>query len=244
MDSATVVISAPRANFRSPVRLDRDEDGFVATTAVRREWLAGVASVEALVLDGPPKMHVIGQADPWTMVIDPVDAPRPPGAPPIEIRWVDFTAPEAKHLNATYGSYALVDFREPKPVLFLNRGIRGLQEILEGSGHKEKRRLRELLGSSIAKYTTEALFREACAQAEGLMDDDGGVNLPSDRVLADILRAVAGEVPSVETVDELLTSLQSEVERRKLWSEIDHAIDRLSGNAGVVAGVLGEVWSV
>jgi hypothetical protein len=122
----------------------------------------------------------------------------------------------------------------PKPILYLNRSITGLEAILGASRPRdEKRRLRNLLGAQIAHYAAATLFDEAIRQCD-ITDDV--VTKPDDPILAQMLDAVVAEIDALEDVDELVRELLSDgATRHEVRAQVDDALSDLTHLSAHVA---------
>ena len=130
-------------------------------------------------------------------------------------------------------------------MLLLNDDIKGFNALLNAErAQLERRRLRDTLGTTIARYALGAMFREA--RAGITVEDDGETSPPDSESLRQVCEAVAGEMKSVSDVDELYSKLGNEptlpaLDRATLWVEIDNAIDRLTHHSETIASVVEEV---
>lgn len=241
---AYALVSSTRSNTRIPVPLDRIDSGhfFNASVELRREELAGAVEVVGQVLREDGSARLIGQSDPWVLVVDTSAAPPLPGAPPFRVAWKSFASDDAPTtLQRARTSYAVMDLTGPEPVLYLNEDVRGLQAVLESTHAKlEKRRARDTLSSGIARYAVAALLREALAKT--FLDDDD-VQLPQEPLLRQICDVIASEVDSVTDTDELCRVAKSDgPDRAASWIEIDNALDRLTNHSEYVARNMEEVY--
>lgn len=240
--SAYVLLSSSRTNTRMPISLTGSaSSGFVGESTVSRGFLAGVVDATGQILSSGRVTNVVGESDPWTIVIDPGDAPQRPGAPPFETILCSFSATDAPtQLQVASDSYALMDVSGPKPILYLNRDVAGLEHILYAQRPKlEKRRLRDLFAAQIAQYSLSVLFRDALAQSEV---DGEDVTLPDDGLLRQVCDAIAGAVASVEDAEDLVKRLQGASSDRSLvWMEVDNAMSRLTNLSEAVARSTEEV---
>jgi hypothetical protein len=240
--TAYVLVSSVRTNTRIPAPLQKDgETAFVGSVLLDRATLAGAVTLQGQVLSSDGYVRVVGESEPWTVVADPSDAPPRPGAPPFDMVWCYFSSDEAPaSVRSAADSYAVMDLSGPSPVLYLNDDIKAFRPILESTGAKlEKKRIRDVLGSSIARYALATLFREAMAQTTVEGDD---FELPDDSLLQQVIRAVVDEAKSVSSPEELYAGLHDSGQRLALWIEVDNALDRLSDHAETVADALQKVW--
>ena len=247
--SPYVMVSAARSNLRLPVLLEQDGDTFVGDCHLMRSSLAGITELQAYVAsvggsavgDEPTPTRIIGESEPWTVVVDPGESPPAPGAPPFETERRHFSDPGSPpQLRAAATSYALMDMSGPDPVLYLNQDIIGLEHILDAKSPKlEKRRLRDLLGAQIAHHVLSTLFREALDRT--VVEDDL-VTIPEDRLMKQVCEAVSEAVPSVEGSEDMMRRLlDSSTDRARVWMEVENALTVLTGVGDAVARSVKEV---
>ena len=244
---AYVLVASARTNTRLPVRLTADGPGaFVGGVELPRDLVAGSVQIEGQVVSPGDPVRLVGTSEPWTLVVDASEAPPLPGAPAIDTAWLKFSSDDAPPVaRAAQDSYAVMDMTGVKPTLLLNEEINGFRALLSASkAQLERRRLRDTLGTSIARYALGALFREAKARIT--IEDGDEVSPPEDHLLQQVCEAVAGEVKSVSGVDDLYRQLATEatltsLDRGRLWVEIDNAIDRLTHHSETVASIVEEV---
>jgi hypothetical protein len=238
--TAYVLISSARSNTRVPVPLHPDRSDFVGTAKLARSTLAGTVDVTGHIVGRGDTVRAIGTSEPWSIIVDPGEAPLKPGAPPFQTIPVSFSSDQTPaQVRAASNSYAAMDLSGPKPILYLNKDVVGLISSLYAERPKlEKRRVRDFLGSHIAHYALSSLFREALAQTEY----DEEVTLPSDPLLSQVIHAVAGAVQSVEDAEEMVVRINgAPSDRAPLWIEIDDALASLTNLGEVVAANLQEV---
>jgi len=224
--------------------------GFNGVVKVPRTALSGKATLTAEIVGmfhGRPR--VVGSSVPWGLVVDRSAAPDRPGVPPLRTVWIDFADAGApiearRHVEG----HAYVDVTATPPVLYLNKGIDGLQLlILSSSAKLERRRHRDMLGATIARYVANALFRAAVEQINA--DEFGGApEGPTGRVLKDICEAVAAELPDTETVDDLYRALADlpigTAASASFWANVDLALDRMTSLSSTVARICEEAKRV
>jgi hypothetical protein len=179
-------------------------------------------------------------------VIDASSAPTPPGAPPFETVWDDFSSAQAPQIaRDSKDSYAVMDLTGLKPVLRLNDGIKGFKALLSSTrAQKERRRLRDAIGTGIAKYAVSALLREASAQVD--VAEDGTATPPDDRLLRQVLDAVAGQMRSVAAPEDFYSLVArphelTAADRARFWADVDTALDKLTDHAESVTNAVEEV---
>ena len=123
--------------------------------SIPRSAVAGKANL-TIELTGEhlDRRRVVGSSLPWAIILDQAEAPERQGAPPLKTAWVDFNSGEAPAEARRYGTaHAYVDVASTPPVLYLNKGIEGLQQLILSENAKlERRRQRDMLGAQIARY--------------------------------------------------------------------------------------------
>lgn len=250
--SAYALVSCRTTQLRRAYPLTADQDGTHHSGVVRlpRTVLTGKADLVVEVIgehDG--RKRTAGSSLPWSIVVDPGEAPPRPGIPPLQTVWVDFSAgdaplPARRHTHA----HAYVDVTASPPILYLNESIDGLQLLLLAETAKlERRRQRDMLGASIARYVANALFRAAVDQV--IPGEDGvAAQGPDSRALRDVCEAVAAELPDTETVDDLynlVATLPDDPARSAaFWSDVDLALDRMTSVSMTIAQICDEVRRV
>ncbi|MGV9827849.1 hypothetical protein [Gordonia sp. NPDC003429] len=243
------LVACRGTNTRIPFRLVSDSSDiktrFTGNIALARDVLDGTATLSVeIVAEIGGRTRVIGRAIPWTIVVRKFDAPRKSGQPPISQVWVDFDCAEAPAVaRKNPRANAALDVALDTPVLYLNSGIPGLQAILMAEKPKmERRRLRDLLGSEIARYVASTLFRVAAAQV--VAEDDEEPVGPTDPLLKATCESVAGAIPRFTSVDDLYTALARSTNRADfadLWADIDAAIDTLTDASAATSTATSEV---
>jgi hypothetical protein len=251
---AHVLLSCPATQVRRsyPLALDDTESDlkFKGTLRIPRNAVAGKALLTAEVVgshDG--RVRIVGSTVPWGLIVDKSEAPDRPGVPPLKTVWIDFAdsaSPNEARRNSD--AHAYVDVAASPPVLYLNKGIDGLQLlILSNNAKLERRRHRDMLGAAIARYVANALFRAAVEQ---VTSDDPGERPegPADRVLRDMCEAVAAELTSTETVDDLYEALaelrEGTAASASFWADVDLALNRMTGLSSTIARICDEVKHV
>ena len=248
---AYALLTCSGTNIRVPFRLspvEGNDQQHSAKVTLSRELLRDSATLAAEVtaqVDG--RTRVVGRAVPWTLVLREFDPPQTLGEPPISQVWTDFGAAEAPTVaRKNPRAYAALDTAPDKPVLYLNSGIQGLQMVLTAENAKlERRRLRDILGAQIARYTVSTLFR--LAAAEVVADGDDEPIGPSDPLLRNVCEKVAAAIPQFTSVDELYSALvrsTSRIDYSNLWADIDAAIDELTEASSSVSLATSEVQYV
>lgn len=241
-----VVVSSPRTNVRTPVPLLPDGlQAVYGEVPLDSHDLAGTVALTVTIvatIDG--RRRTIADAEDWVVVVDDSTAPTPPGAPPFPHVWVDFACADAPDIaRRNHGAHAIMDL-SAAPQLLLNAGIEGLQDVLHAEKPKlERRRIRDLLGTTIACDAVTSLFRAAVAEVVDLSED--GPVPPSDSLSRQTCEAVAGAMPTVSSVDELyeriVATKDSARDRATLWAEAEVALAALTDVHDTVVRVAGEV---
>jgi hypothetical protein len=250
---AVVVVSCTRTNVRIPFVLDaagiEDDGRFEGRVVLERSVLAGAAELTvdiAATIEG--RRRLVGMTEPWSVIADADSAPTPPGKPPFETAWLDFADPKAPDIARHQSdAYSVMNLLGPKPTLLLNEGIDGLKALLlAATARNERRRLRGIIGTAVARQAVAMIFRAAAAEVVAVDDDASEPQVPSDPLYRQACEAVAGAMTTTASVDELYDSLLDAergpaVDRARLWAEIDAAVDRLTGHSSAVASVVTEV---
>jgi len=241
-----VMVSSTTTNTRMPFPLSGEPaDGHLA---IPRSTVSGSFTVQAVTgALVSSRRRVVGSSAPWTVVLDGRQAPVPPGALPFDFSWVDFASDEAPEIaRKNPSSHAVMDLTNVLPRLLLNSGIEGLQPLLTSDyAQLERRRLRDILGSSIARYVAATVFR--IASDEVTADDGSSARLPSTAMYRETCEAVAAHIPDISTVqdlyDQIVDAQGDEFKRIELWTRIDLAIDALCGSSDVLTIAAKEVWN-
>ncbi|MGW6278750.1 hypothetical protein [Kribbella sp. NPDC055071] len=248
--AAHILVSCSGTSLRLPAPLDpKGPTLFNGNIVIPRALVVGIVDIRLEVVDVDESSHLVGESEPWILVVDSSQKPPAPGVPPFRTIWINFndrSAPAIAREAAT--SHALMDLTTPEPILLLNAGVEGLQNLLNSKSPKlERRRHRDSIAAGIARYATTALFRAAAGEVSAI--DDEAPTPPSDRLGRQLCEAVAAEMLRVSSVDELYDGLAREaqmtaVDRAYLWADIDSAIDRLTNHSRVIAGICKEVLHV
>jgi hypothetical protein len=250
---AHVLLTCAATHLRRSYLLEIDGEEahprFKGRLTIPRSVVAGKATLTAeLIGTYEGRQRSVGSSVPWALVVDVSDAPQMAGIPPLQTVWVDFGGAEAPLEARRWASApAYLDLSATTPVLYLNKGIDGLQLlILSNNAKLERRRHRDMLGAVIARYAANALFRAAAEQVTA--DGYGGrPEVPGSRVLRDMCEAVAAQLPDAETVDDLYDMLADLSEGRlngaRFWANVDLAIDKLT-SAPTIAQICEEAKRV
>jgi hypothetical protein len=241
-----VLASSAATNTRMPFPLAPAEDGTLAgRLAVPRSAVSGSLTVTAEAgaqITG--RMRVIGTSEPWTFVLERGEAPVAPGAPPFEMAWVDFgasDAPAAARESPT--SLAVMDLTAG-PRLLLNTGVAGLQALLDNNYAKlERRRLRDILSTTIVRQAISTLIRAAAAEVTDY--DDGPPQPPTTALYRQLCQAVADQTSGIAGVEELYEQMvagrDDTTGNADLWRRIDAAVDTLTGSTDALTTAAKEV---
>lgn len=249
---AHALISCTPTQLRRPAPLEIIAGGLKIQGVLNlpRSAVAGKAHLTVeLTGEYNGRRRVVGSSLPWSVVLDRVEAPQRRGTPPLKTVWVDFSAHDAPTEARRYGTgHAYVDVGLEPPVLYLNKGIDGLQQLLLSENAKrERRRQRDMIGAQIARYIANALFRTAAEQITS--DEFGGpAEGPTGYIFRSVCEAVATQLTFTESVDDLyeavLKARDGVIDSVKLWTEIDLALDRMTSISSVVAQICAEVKHV
>jgi hypothetical protein len=239
-----------RRSYPLHTEMSESPTSFIGRIELPRTALSGKATLTAEVIgmyDG--RARVVGSSVPWGLVVDKSEAPVKPGVPPLKTVWIDFADTDApiearRHVEG----HAFVDVGSNPPVLYLNKGVDGLQLlILSNSVKLERRRHRDMLGASIARYVANALFRAAVEQISA-DDPEAPPEGPTTRVLRDICEAVASELPDTETVEDLYRAVvdlpPGTAQSASFWANVDLALDRLTSLSSTIARICEEAKRV
>jgi hypothetical protein len=245
---AHLLVSAPRTQTRVPVPLDSTEDGWSGVVTLHRDVLGGAVSVHAQIVGlVNDRRRLVGSSESWVLVVDSSEAPTPPGVPPFNIAWIDFSSEEAPQIaRSSPEAHAVMDIAS-EPVLLLNSNLDGFQSLLHADHAKaERRRLRDLLGSGVARYAVATLFRAAASEIVAAVVDDEDPEPPAERLRRQVCEAIAEAMTGLTSAEELYRRLVdaergSMTDRAMFWTEIDLAIDKLTGVSNTVAEVCKEV---
>jgi hypothetical protein len=251
---AHVLASCPATQLRRPYPLELIEDngscGFHGSIELPRTAVAAKATLTVeIAAEHNGRRRVVGTAVPWTLIVDKADAPEKPGVPPLKTIWVNFRdgeAPAEARRNA--GAHAYVDVRSSPPILYLNKGIDGLQSLILADRPKlERRRHRDLISAFIARYVASSLFRAAAEQVA--VDEFGGpAEGPTVRVFRDVCEAVAAELPDTDTVQDLYEVIahlpDGPPDSSVFWADVDLALDRMTAVSSTVATISEQVKHV
>lgn len=244
---AFALVTCAKSQTRLPFKLEPEcTSSFVGQIDFAETDMAGLVTISVeITAVAAGRLRSVGRSTSWTVVLDPSDAPAPPGAPPFSTSWIDFAADDSPELTrAAPKAHAVMDL-SGKPTLLLNKGLDGFQALVQADTAKlERRRLRDLLGSNIARYSLATIFREAAVE---VMSGDNGEPMTLENPLQrQVFESVGAAIPSLSGVAELYSTLatQSELtprERAQLWVQIDLAIDSLTDVSVTWATVCEEV---
>ena len=250
--SAHVLIACPATQLRRafPMTPMSDGNGFEARISVPRTALTQKATISVeVVAQFGDRFRLVGTAVDWTLTVEVGEAPRPGGALPLRSTWVDFAgsdAPPEARRNPT--GYCYIDITKSPPLLYLNSGIDGLQSLIMADNAKtERRRHRDLLGATVARQVANTLFRAAFDEVTPGEFGASAVG-PTNGLLSNICEAVATELPDTESADQLyekIATLSSNpTAAAAFWTDVDLAIDRMTGLADTIVRICAEVKHV
>lgn len=242
-------VSCTGTSLRETVLLAPTDRGLEATVELVRDDIVGLVDLQAEVVtrfeDG---WRNVGTSQSWVVVTQLFDAPVKQGAPPFPMVWVNFTDTSAPEVARRSPSALGVMDLSTAPTLLLNRGIDGLEALLTADkAQLERRRMRDVVSSYIARDALAALFRAAAGEVIALSDSEP--NPPQSHIYRQVCQSVADEMRQVSSVEQLYEQLidveqHGGGQRAILWSDVDGAIDRLSGVAEATTRATAEVRSV
>lgn len=226
------------------------DPSFKGALIIPRSAVSGKATIIVEVVgEDNGRQRVVGSSVPWAIVVDKAEAPDRPGIPPLKTIWVDFAGSDAPaEARRNVAAHAYVDVASAPPILYLNKGIDGLQSLILADKPKlERKRHRDLLSAYIARYVANSLFRAAAEQVT--TDEFGGEpEGPTSRVFRDVCEAVAAELPDTETVEDLyevITRLpDGPPDSAMFWADVDLALDRMTAVSSTVAQITEQVKRV
>ena len=241
---AMATLSIPRTNTRIVTELSAIDGGYRGNLAVTVNELRGVAELNVQILNRDGR-RVIGDALTWKVIGHPGDAPPTPGAPPFEWKWEDFQSSPVEAVsqarNTSDGAFSVVDvMHSPKPIVYLDKSVPGLQAIIESKApREEKRRLQNIIGTGVARDIIRAVLRSALDEC--IVEDDVPVEPPDDPVRLQVLAAIADtlDVDVAEFCEELLVATPEE--RAIATRRAELAIDSLVGHGVASASAVEEV---
>lgn len=241
---AVAIVSIPRTNTRIAQPLSWSDGRFGGDLVIAAHEMRGVAELQVQIVDADSG-KAVGYTESWKVVGEPGDAPPTPGAPPFEWKWVDFQASSIEVVSQTRNTsketFSVVDARhQPKPIVYLDESIPGLQAIIESKSPKEeKRRLQNIIATDIASSILRAVARAALDDC--LINDDEVTEVTEDPVRLQVLTAIAQELD--EDILDLCSDLvvaTPEV-RAPANRRVELAIDALVGHGALTAAAVGEL---
>jgi hypothetical protein len=242
-----VACSATHLRRSFPMTPLLDGNGFQARISLPRTGVTQKATISVeIVAQFGDRRRVVGAAVDWTLAVEVGEAPRPAGAPPLRSTWIDFAgddAPPEARRNPT--GYCYADIVKSPPLLYLNSGIDGFQSLIMADNAKtERRRHRDLLGATVPRQVANTLFRAA---VEEVTPGEYGAPAagPTSGLLRNICEAVASELPDTEAVDDLyerISNLSGNPSGAAIfWTDVDLALDRMTGLSEAIVRICGEV---
>ncbi|MCV7281682.1 hypothetical protein H7J88_18790 [Mycolicibacterium flavescens] len=250
--TAHVLLACATTQLRRAYPMVEHPDGsrFDAQISIPRSALTQKASLSVeLVATHGERQRIIGTGVEWTLVVDPGEAPRPAGAPPISSAWLDFKSDDAPpEARRSPMSYCYLDINEAPPLLYLNSGIDGFETLIKAENAKlERRRHRDLMGAMIARQVTNSLLRAA---VEEITPGEHGAPAtgPATRILQNTCEALARELPDTNTAEDLyekVAALDGNLTATaQFWAEADLVLDRMTGLSDTVMNVCKDVKHV
>lgn len=246
---AYALLSCPATQLRRsyPLNLLADGATIQGSVIVARTAIAGKATLTVEVVGNHnDRQRAVGSSLPWSIVVDKAAAPERHGVPPLKTAWIDFAdAASPAEARRHMAAHAYVDVIARPPVLYLNKGIDGLQQLILSENAKlERRRQRDMLGAQIARYVVNTLFRTAVEQIAA--DEFGGPpEGPSDHILRSVCEAVAARLAFTENVEDLYDAVlrvrEGTLDGPPFWADIDLVLDQLTSLSSVISQICTEV---
>lgn len=239
---AHAVVECVPTNVRIPFPLDIETG--VGEIVLDRDEISKRFSIEVeAVAQVRGRWRNIGAGPDWIAVIDHEAAPVPPGTPPFETVWIDFRDSAAPLVARGMPEATAYMDLQGDPRLLLNTAVDGFQHLLHADTAKlERRRLRDLLGTDVARYALTCLLRAASGE---VVSEDGVVQPPERRVYRQVCEAVAEHMPGIGSVDELyermIAARDSADVTQEIWGGADLAIAALSGRDRALSTACSEV---
>lgn len=246
--TAHVLVACKTTQLRRAYRMTpkSNGDGFDARISIPRSAVTQKASLTVeLVATYGERQRVVGSGVEWTLVVDPGEAPRPAGKPPLRNTWVDFSSDEApSEARRNPIGHCYLDINETPPLLYLNSGIDGFETLIKAeNAQKERRRHRDLLGTMIARQVAGALLRAAIDEVTP-GEYGAPASGPTSRILQDTCEALAEELPDTASVGELYEKVGAlagnPAEAASFWAEADFALDRMTNLSETIVNVCKE----
>jgi len=236
-----LLVTAAATLFRQAFRLTADgSGGFVGDIIIHKDQLNGIALLSAdITADFSGRIRTIGQSEPWRFTVDGGARPFAPGMPPIEMQWVDFSDPKAPFAARTNPMVPAVVEMGSIPMVYLNKGLPGLEQLLYANTAKMERRLfRELVSAEIARLVTSALLQDALTDSAdaSLSDYDDIWEPPTSLAASNTLAAIA-EAMALEPQQLAQKWVMADTPnlRSELFSAIEAAIMTVSGLSESIA---------
>lgn len=250
--TAHVLLACPTTQLRRAYPMVAHPDGsrFDAQISIPRSAVTQKASllVELVATHGE-RQRIVGAGVEWTLIVDPGEAPRPAGAPPISSAWLDFTSDDAPpEARRSPTGYCYLDINEAPPLLYLNSGIDGFETLIKAENAKlERRRHRDLMGAMIARQVTNSLLRAAIDE---ITPGEYGAPAtgPTTRILQSTCDALARELPDTNSVEDLYEKVAAldgnPAATAQFWAEADLVLDRMTGLSDTIMNVCKDVKHV
>ncbi len=249
---AHVLVACPSTQLRRVYQMlpNSGGDGFDAQISIPRSAVTQKASLTVeLVATHGERQRLVGAGVEWTLIVDPGEAPRPAGTPPIRNAWVDFSSDDAPpDARCSPTGYCYLDINESPPLLYLNSGIDGFETLIKAENAKtERRRHRDLLGAMIARQVTNSLLRAAIDE---ISPGEYGAPAtgPTTRILQNTCEALARELSDTNFVEELYEKVGAlsgnPAATAQFWAEADLVLDRMTGVSDTITNVCKDVKHV
>ena len=250
--TAHVLLACPTTQLRRayPMVAHADCSRFDANISIPRSAVTQKASLSVeLVATHGERQRIVGAGVEWTLIVDPGEAPRPVGAPPISSAWLDFTSDDAPpEARRSPMSYCYLDINEAPPLLYLNSGIDGFETLIKAENAKlERRRHRDLMGAMIARQVTYSLLRAAIDEITP-GEYGAAASGPTTRLLQNACEALAGDLPDTNAVEDLYEKIAAldgnPAATAQFWAEADLVLDRMTGLSETIMNVCKDVKHV
>jgi len=205
-----VIAFERRTNTRDVVVLkERDGDswgGEITVFADRHLGRVQIGGQITATVGGVPGRIIGGVDAPWTVDLQ---ATTPTRENSIKVTWADFSDEANPHLHDYRQDPWYVETTGQEPLIYLNRRVEGLEEILKHARAPE-REVREAIASEIAKDTWVTLFNDALFAAE--IDEDERAEWPGgwrEGVLKKLLPGAFPDLSPREALQEAVARCRS-----------------------------------
>lgn len=232
--AASIVLTDSATKLRLSAPMTPNDGAQVGSLRVNRSEVESRArmhvSVASKVRAVPDRL--LGESVAWTIDFDTPREPPPAGISPIPIVWDSFARPEkgppvlAAHASVSH----YVDLSSPEPVLYLNRDLGRVHDLLMWDGAQTwKRDIRDALAADIASKTLTTLTHAAMAEIE--RGADGEIGGPFHQWAAHLLERVAEHMEGVSDLEELraqIADARSTDARLALLQRIGPAVEAMA----------------